>query len=50
MKEKKLKQLEVVFKRMIKNFMQSDFFKTEDDIKTLANNLVYEVKIRINNK
>ena len=40
---------------MIKNYLNSsndkDYYNTEDDdIKTLANNLVLEVKIRINNK
>lgn len=55
MKKEKLKQLRIVFERMIKNFLNSkpddeDYYNTEDDdIKTLANNLVYEVKIRINN-
>ena len=55
LKEEKLEQLRKVFKRMIKNFLNSpddkDSFNTEDDdIKILANNLVLEVKIRINNK
>ena len=55
MKEEKLKQLRVVFKRMIKNFLNSpddkDSFNTKnDDIETLANNMVLEVKIRISNK
>ena len=59
MKEEKLEQLRIVFKRMIKNYMNAykddedyrEYFRTEDDdIKTLANNLVYEVKIRIPNK
>ena len=55
MKKEKLEQLRVVFKRMIKNFLNSpddkDSFNTEnDDIETLANNMVLEVKIRINNK
>ncbi|MBA7528576.1 hypothetical protein ES705_20763 [subsurface metagenome] len=56
MKEEKLKQLRVVFKRMLKNFLNSehddeDYYKSQDDyIETLANNLVLEVKIRIPNK
>jgi len=53
LKEEKLEQLRVVFKQMIKNFLNSDRddFNTEDnDIKTLTNNMVLEVKIRINNK
>ena len=55
-KEEKLEQLRTVFKRMIKNFLNSrpddeDYYNTEDDdIKTLANNLVTEVKIRIPDK
>ena len=56
LKEEKLEQLRTVFKGMIKNFLNSkpddeDYYKTEDDdIKTLANNMVLEVKIRINDK
>lgn len=53
LKEEKLKQLRIVFNRMLKNFLNSkhneeEYYNTEDDdIKTLTNNLVYEVKIRI---
>jgi len=56
LKEEKLKQLRIVFKQMIRNFLNSkhdaeEYYNTEDDdIKTLANNMVLEVKIRINNK
>jgi len=51
-KEEKLEQLRIIFKRMIKNFLNSnpddeDYYRTQDDdIEVLANNLVYEVKIR----
>jgi len=56
LKEEKLKQLRIVFKQMIRNFLNSkhdaeEYYNTEDDdIRVLANNLVLEVKIRINNK
>jgi len=56
LKKEKLEQLKIVFKRMIKNYLNSnpgdeDYYRTQDDdIEVLANNLVLEVKIRINNK
>jgi len=55
-KEEKLKQLKRVFKRMIKNFLNSnpddeDYYRTQDDdIEVLANNLVLEVKIRMTDR
>ena len=55
MKEEKLKQLKVVFKTMIKNViskakLRQEYFETDDQIQKIVDSLIYEVKIRINNK
>ena len=56
MKEEKLKQLKVVFKVLINDFineLDSDYKEVGDAklrINSLANKFIYEVKIRINNK
>ena len=48
----KEEQLKITFKKMITNFLNSDFdvanyyHTQDDDIETLANNLILEVKIR----
>lgn len=59
MKEEKLEQLRKIFSEAIKDIIRSvrsgyvDFdseYPTEQYVKKIANNLAYEVKIRINNK
>ena len=55
MKEEKLKELKVVFKAKIKEIislakLRQEYFTTDDYIQKTADGLVYEVKIRINNK
>ena len=57
MKEEKLEQLREIFKTKVKgmiNLLESPGFftkgETKDYINDMANELVYEVKIRINNK
>jgi len=58
-KEEKLEQLRKIFSEAIKDIIRSvrsgyvDFdseYPTEQYVKKIANNLAYEVKIRINNK
>ena len=48
MKEEKLEQLRIVFKRLMENFI--DDHEPNDELEEFVNQLVYEVKIRINNK
>ena len=55
MKEEKLEQLRKVFKPMIKDIinkakLRQAYFETDDNIQKIADGLVYEVKIRVNNK
>lgn len=58
MKKEKLKQLKVVFKAIIKEGLYTNYhgIKTnypinqDENIENVINKLVYEVKIRINNK
>jgi hypothetical protein len=59
LKEEKLEQLRTVFSKATRDIIRSvksgyvDFdseHPTEQYVKKIANNLVYEVKIRINNK
>lgn len=55
MKEEKLEQLKVVFKTKIKDViskakLRQEYFETDDQIQKIVDSLVYEVKIRINNK
>ncbi len=55
MKEEKLEQLRKVFKPMIKDViskakLRQEYFETDDYIQKIVNSLIYEVKIRINNK
>ena len=55
LKEEKLKQLKIVFKSRIKDIiskahLQQSYFETDDYIQKIADEFVYEVKIRINNK
>lgn len=55
MKEEKLKQLRTIFRKMIRNVIFDskalDIKKARENyINTIANQLVYEVKFRINNK
>ena len=58
MKEERLEQLRKIFSEAIKDIIRSvrsgyvDFdseYPTEQYVKRIASNLVYEVKIRINN-
>ena len=55
MKEVKLEQLRIVFKAKIKDIIskaksRQAYFETDDYIQKIADGLVYEVKIRIDNK
>jgi len=55
MQEEKLKQLRTVFKAVIKNVISKArlgqaYFETDDYIQKIVDSLVYEVKIRINDK
>jgi len=55
LKEEKLEQLKTVFKPMIKDIIEKaklrqPYFETDEQIQKIADSLVYEVKIRINNK
>jgi len=55
LKEEKLEQLKVVFKAKIKDIisrakLRQAYFETDDYIQKIADGLVYEVKIRTNNK
>jgi len=55
MKEEKLEQLKTVFRLVIKDViskakLKQAYFETDDYIQKIADNLVYEVKIRINDK
>jgi len=55
MQEEKLKQLKTVFKPKIKDVISKaklgqTYFETDDYIQKIVNSLVYEVKIRINDK
>lgn len=54
MKEEKLEQLKKVFKPIIKDViskakLKQAYFETDDYIQKIADSLVYEIKIRINN-
>ena len=54
-KEEKLEQLRKIFKTKIKEIihlvnLRQEYFTTNDYIQKIADDLVYEVKIRINNK
>ena len=48
MQEEKLEQLRKVFKREMENFI--DDHEPNDELEEFVDRLVYEVKIRINNK
>ena len=55
MQEEKLEQLRKVFEITIKEIISNvklrhAYFESNDYIQRIVNNLVYEVKIRINNK
>jgi len=55
LKEKKLEQLRIVFKAKIKDVISKArlgqaYFETDDYIQKIVDSLVYEVKIRINDK
>ena len=55
MQEERLEQLRKVFKTTIKDViskakLSQAYFESDDYIKRIVDNLVYEVKIRINNK
>lgn len=56
MKEEKLEQLRTVFKNVIKQALRDSpkvwgiYSSPNNYAEEIANNLVYEVKIRINNK
>ena len=55
MKEKKLEHLRIFFKAKIKDVISKArlgqaYFETDDYIQKIADGLVYEVKIRIDNK
>ena len=55
LKEEKLEQLKTVFRLVIKDViskakLKQAYFETDDYIQKIADNLVYEVKIRINDK
>ena len=52
MKEKKLEQLRLIFKAMVKDIikkakLRQEHFETEEHINTIVESLIYEVKIRI---
>ena len=52
MKEKKLEQLRIIFKAMVKDIIKKaksgqGYFETEEHIQTIVESLIYEVKIRI---
>lgn len=55
MKEEKLEQLEKVFKTTLKDVIskvktRQAYFESEDYLQRIVNGLIFEVKIRINNK
>jgi len=55
LKEKKLEQLRTIFKAMVKDIIKKAklgqaYFETDEYIQKIVDSLVYEVKIRINNK
>ena len=55
MKKERLEQLRKAFKPIIKDIigkakLKQAYFETDDYIQNIADNLVYEVKIRINDK
>jgi hypothetical protein len=55
LKEEKLEQLEKVFKTIIKDVISNtkkgqEYFETDAYIQRIVDSLIYEVKIRINNK
>ena len=55
LKEERLEQLEKVFKTVIKDVISNTkkgqaYFETDVYLQRIVDNLVYEVKIRINNK
>jgi hypothetical protein len=55
LKEERLEQLEKVFKTIIKDVIskakiRQAYFETDAYLKKIVDHLVYEVKIRINNK
>ena len=55
MKEEKLEQLRTIFRLKIKDViskakLSQEYFVTDDYIQKIVDGLVYEVKIRINNK
>jgi hypothetical protein len=55
LKEERLEQLEKVFKTVIKDVIskaktRQAYFESEDYLQRIVNGLIFEVKIRINNK
>jgi hypothetical protein len=55
LKEEKLKQLKTVFETVIKDVIskakvRQEYFETDAYLQKIVDSLVYEVKIRINNK
>jgi len=53
LKEEKLEQLRNAFKTILENILMLDFGEDgyyEEDLNEWVNSLLYEVKIRINNK
>ena len=55
MKEEKLEKLKTVFRLVIKNAINKAklgqaYFETDEYIQKIVESLIYEVKIRINNK
>lgn len=54
-KKEKLKQLKMVFKSIIKDVisrakLNQAYFETDEQIQKIVDSLIYEVKIRIDNK
>lgn len=54
MKEEKLEQLRTVFRMIIEKVISNtttrqEYFRTDDYIQKIVDELIYEVKIRINN-
>ena len=52
LKEKKLNQLRLIFKAMVKDIIkkaksEQSCYETEEHINTIVESLIYEVKIRI---